>query len=195
MNRKLDIPILKKVDSRKVSDSGGQREYSKISVEAYPSRKRFIKEKNSLFKEFPLIIRFYLEIINHRDYIVHKLSTTPIIVIKNKDMCLIHVLRFYPKDEEHCTFISGTLVDNLLHIKKNELFWEQQYNYYWEALYKNIEIGKSIQTSIESKADIHFVYRTCKDLLYKFHKTVEEVINGKYSLKDAKKTIHESLTL
>ncbi|WP_108869633.1 aromatic ring-hydroxylating oxygenase subunit alpha [Aquimarina aquimarini] len=401
MNRELEISILKRiienVNSRKVSDTGNQSEYSKISVEAYTSREKFIKEKNTLFKEFPLMVGFSSEIANHGDYIAHDLTTTPIIVIRNKDMSLKayinacrhrgarmldevqgnckgnlkcpfhgwsyspkngdlrglpnpegfpcinkkdfglislpveecfgmiyviptpgkeldlkshlgeiydnlmsygydenkvlykskihhrdmnwkfsieansenyhfpylhkessadnflsfgsvfdylkpharliapqekilkeydkdekdwelqnnvtiiyfifpntfyltgtgfgHVLSVYPKDEKHCTFISGTLVDDLPHTEKNKMFWEQQYNYYWGALYEDMEIGESIQTTIESEANTHFVYGTYEDLLYKFHKTVEEVINGEYSLEDVKNNIHESLTV
>ncbi len=393
MKREVEISILKRVleniNTRKVSDTVDQTEFLKIPIENYTDKERFLQEKNSLFKEFPLMVGFSSEVKNPGDYIAHDIIDKPIIVIRNKDMSLKayinvcrhrgakilegpngnckgnlqcpfhgwsysqkngdlrglpnpegfpcidkknfglinlpvqecfgmiyviptpgkkleletylseiyqdlkgfgyenrvlyksklhprkmnwkfhietnsenyhfpvlhqttsssnflkfgtvldflkpharliapqksalkvfekeeedwklegnaaivyfifpntfyftgigfgHVLSVYPKDENNCVFISGTLVEDLPHTEENKKFWELQYNYYWNAMFEDMDIGESIQSAINSEANTHFLFGTYESILSKFHKTIEEVISGEFHMEDVKNT-------
>lgn len=95
-----------------------------------------------------------------------------------------HVLSILPQSEKHCTFISGYLVDDLLFTEENKKLWDKQHDYYWKALYEDMNIGESVQTTLNSGANTHFALGTYEFMINRFHETVQEVIDGKFSLED-----------
>lgn len=90
MKRSTEISIMRRVfqgiKNRQVSEM--LAESNKLPVELYTSPENFFKEKNTLFKDFPLMVGFSSQISNYGDYITHNLTDTPIIVIRDKELNL-----------------------------------------------------------------------------------------------------------
>ena len=87
MERSIEISIIKRIfenmKNRKLSD--GSESSNQLPITIYTCPDYFKKEKEILFKEFPLMVGFSSQLPNAGDYITHNLTQTPIIVIRDKD--------------------------------------------------------------------------------------------------------------
>ncbi len=87
MKRETEISIIRRVfeniKNRQVSNLAETA--VKIPIEAYTSHENFQKEKETLFKKFPLMVGFSSQLSEPGDYITHDLTDVPIVVIRGHD--------------------------------------------------------------------------------------------------------------
>lgn len=86
MRKQLQIQLIQKaielVESRK-TEMGD--EYSRNPVDIYTSPERFEKERDTLFRQFPLVVGFSSQVTKPGDYFTHDHTGIPILVVRDKD--------------------------------------------------------------------------------------------------------------
>ena len=87
MKRQVEISLMKRIfqgiESRQTADMA--EDLCQFPIEIYTSHELFLKEKNTLFREFPLAVGFSSQVPNPGEYLTNDLTETPIIVIRNED--------------------------------------------------------------------------------------------------------------
>ena len=86
MKRETEISLMERVFEHIKNRSCDMAEtVTKIPVSNYTCEQRFEKEKQVLFRHFPVVVGYSSQLANVGDYITHELTDVPIIVSRQKD--------------------------------------------------------------------------------------------------------------
>ncbi len=86
MNRDAEVDLIRR--TLDLVDRKGElpsRTLSRISIDRYSDPERFRREKEVLFREFPLLVGFSSEVSGPGDYFTHDASGVPIVVVRQPD--------------------------------------------------------------------------------------------------------------